>query len=115
MSRCHLLSLLPGSAAALCTGTLDADNSLHKTRTLLLFSTYISQLSEEIERERGGLSTESEEDRTSIETLYAAIPFLAKIADDGDGDEMDRVLVQRTIDMLNKVRFNSILIRLIPF
>ena len=103
MSRCHLLSLLPGSAAALCEGTLDADNSLHKTRTLLLFSTYISQLSEEIERERGGLSTESEEDRTSIETLYAAIPFLAKIADDGDGDEMDRVLVQRTIDMLNKV------------
>ena len=66
----HMSSLsLPGSAAALRTGTLDADNSLHKTRTLLLFSTYISQLSEEIERERGGLSTESEEDRTSIETL----------------------------------------------
>eukprot|EP01047_Picozoa_sp_COSAG01_P089072 COSAG01_NODE_21270_length_910_cov_1.574599_1_plen_91_part_10 len=42
-------------------------------------------------------------DRSSIETVFAAVPFLAKIADDGDGDEMDRVLVQRTIDMLNKV------------
>ena len=94
-----LSPLPPPSLPGLCRavlGTLDADNSLHKTRALA--STYISQLSGEIEREQGGLSTESGEDRTSIETLYAAIPFLAKITDDGDGDEMDRV-VQRTIDM----------------
>ena len=30
-------------------------------------------------------------DHTEAEALYAAIPFLAEIASDGEGDEMDRV------------------------
>eukprot|EP01047_Picozoa_sp_COSAG01_P068234 COSAG01_NODE_9816_length_2333_cov_19.949013_1_plen_82_part_00 len=40
---------------------------------------------------------------SDIESLYAAIPYLSRIADDGGGDEMDRVVVERTIDMLNSV------------
>jgi hypothetical protein len=37
---------------------------------------------------------------SSIESLYAAIPFLAEIGSDGEGDEMDRVLIQRTVRSL---------------
>ena len=54
-------------------------------------------------RKRTENGEDGDDAKAAVETLYAAIPFLAKISDDGDGDEMDRVLVQRTVDMLNKV------------
>jgi len=40
---------------------------------------------------------------SNIETLYAAVPFLARIGSDGEGDEMDQVLIQRCVDSLNRV------------
>lgn len=90
--------------AMLLVRTMDAGNDLHKTRVLLLFASYIEHLSNEMAAYKDRTIASMEEaDLSHIETVYAAVPFLAKIADDGDGDEMDRVLVQRTIDMLNKV------------
>lgn len=100
--------------AMLLARSLDAGNAAHQTRVLLLFAAYIEQLSDEIAagctgvlEESGGSSSPSVPSSSgcssSIETLYAAIPYLSKICNDGENDEMDRVLVQRTIDMINKV------------
>ena len=66
----------------------------------VLFSSYIENLATEIffkSRKHKGEVMPS-----SIEALYAAIPFLAEIASDGEGDEMDRVLIQRVVDALNR-------------
>eukprot|EP01043_Picozoa_sp_COSAG02_P061769 COSAG02_NODE_8366_length_2596_cov_19.291280_1_plen_595_part_00 len=93
--------------AMLLVRTLDAGNDAHQTRSLLLFASYIEQLSEEIAAGCPTLSREAiaapSDASSNIETLYAAVPFLSKICNDGENDEMDRVLVQRTIDMINKV------------
>lgn len=93
--------------AMLLVRTLDAGNDAHQTRALLLFAAYIEQLSEEIASGCPSLNGETAipeaETYSNIETLYAAVPYLAKICNDGQNDEMDRVLVQRTIDMINKV------------
>jgi hypothetical protein len=100
--------------AMLLARSLDAGNAAHQTRVLLLFAAYIEQLSDEIAagctgvlEESGGSSSPSVPSSSgcssSIETLYAAIPYLSKICNDGENDEMDRLLVQRTIDMINKV------------
>lgn len=93
--------------AMLLVRTLDAGNDAHQTRSLLLFASYIEQLSDEIAAGCPALSGEAvaagSDVSSNIETLYAAVPFLSKICNDGENDEMDRVLVQRTIDMINKV------------
>jgi hypothetical protein len=79
----------------------DTDPSdTYKTRVLLLLASYIDHLAQEISWLQGGAIGE-QPTPSSIETLYAAIPFLSQIGSDGDGDEMDRVLVQRTVDLLN--------------
>ena len=62
---------------------------------------YIESLQQEIRNK--GNRRDSNDDGSSIEALYAAVPYLAKIASDGEGDEMDRVLIQRVVDSLNKV------------
>eukprot|EP01043_Picozoa_sp_COSAG02_P061683 COSAG02_NODE_8338_length_2609_cov_1.978486_1_plen_612_part_00 len=93
--------------AMLLVRTLDAGNDAHQTRSLLLFASYIEQLSEEIaagcEALSGAAVAATSDVSSNIETLYAAVPYLSKICNDGENDEMDRVLVQRTIDMINKV------------
>lgn len=87
--------------AMLLVRTLDADDDVNKTRALLLFSSYIENLATEIffksKRANGSVLI------SSIEALYAAVPFLSEIASDGEGDEMDRVLIQRVVDSLNRV------------
>ncbi len=93
--------------AMLLVRTLDAGNDAHQTRSLLLFAAYIEQLSDEIASGCPTLNGETvvptTENPSNIETLYAAVPFLSRICNDGQNDEMDRILVQRTIDMINKV------------
>lgn len=116
--------------AALLVRTLDSKDSINKTRALLLFSDYIECLNIELVEKKSkrircgqsamrssstssiesqGLSSDPEDGlmdgsaKSNIETLYAAVPFLSKIGSDGEGDEMDRVLVQRTVDSLNRV------------
>lgn len=80
----------------------DTDPSdTYKTRVLLLFASYIEQLAGEIKWQQGSQRKPDRPTPSNVETLYAAIPFLAAIGSDGDGDEMDRVLVQRTVDTLN--------------
>ena len=81
--------------------TLEADSEENKKRVLLLFASYIEQVATELRGLQRGDSGAHE--RSDVETLYAAVPFLAKIADDGSGDDMDRILVERAIDMLNQV------------
>ena len=87
--------------AMLLVRTLDADDNINKTRALLLFSSYIENLATEIffksQPNRGSTLI------SSIEALYAAVPFLSEIASDGEGDEMDRVLIQRVVDSLTRV------------
>ena len=114
--------------AALLVRTLDSKDSINKTRALLLFSDYIECLNIELVEKKSkrircgqsamrssstssiesqGLSSDPEDGlmdgsaKSNIETLYAAVPFLSKIGSDGEGDEMDRVLVQRTVDSVS--------------
>jgi hypothetical protein len=90
--------------AMLLVRTLDADDNINKTRALLLFASYIENLADEIfSKSRKATKHETAVMQASIESLYAAIPFLADIASDGEGDEMDRVLIQRVVDALNRV------------
>ena len=89
--------------AMLLVRTLDADDNINKTRALLLFSSYIENLATEIFFKSQNHRDHEQVLQSSIESLYAAIPFLAEIASDGEGDEMDRVLIQRVVDALNRV------------
>ncbi len=89
--------------AMLLVRTLDADDNINKTRALLLFSSYIENLATEIFFKSRSPKNHEQVLHSSIESLYAAIPFLAEIASDGEGDEMDRVLIQRVVDALNRV------------
>lgn len=89
--------------AMLLVRTLDADDNINKTRALLLFSSYIENLATEIFFKSRKVSENDQVLHSSIESMYAAIPFLAEIASDGEGDEMDRVLIQRVVDALNRV------------
>ena len=82
--------------------TLEADSEENKKQVILLFASYIEQVASKLRSFRSGDSGDYYE-RSDVETLYAAVPFLAKIADDGEGDNMDRMLVERAIDMLNQV------------
>jgi hypothetical protein len=84
--------------AMLLVRTLDAHNVVHKMRTLLLCGHYIQMLAEDLSRKQSGSSQ-----RSNIDTLYAIMPSLAKIADDGDHDALDRQVITRVIDMLNAV------------
>lgn len=70
-----------------------------KSRVLLLLASYIEHLAEEIAWEQTGFGARPPP--SNVEILYATIPFLSEIGSDGDGDDMDRVLVQRTVDALN--------------
>jgi hypothetical protein len=88
--------------AMLLVRTLDADDDVNKTRALLLFSSYIENLAAEIFFKSKTRSNDAVL-ISSIEALYAAVPFLSDIASDGEGDEMDRVLIQRVVDSLNRV------------
>lgn len=88
--------------AMLLVRTLDADDDVNKTRALLLFSSYIENLATEIFFKSKTRSKDAVL-ISSIEALYAAVPFLSEIASDGEGDEMDRVLIQRVVDSLNRV------------
>ena len=101
----------------------------YKTRVLLLLASYIDHVSEEIEWQQrgsniwstgssngsnttsggggGGGGEASPSDATpppdsTVEILYATLPFLGEIAMDGDGDAMDHILVQRTVDSLKE-------------
>ena len=89
--------------ATLLVRSLDADDMVNKTRALLLFSSYVEQLAAELFYKRNPQDQASDFLPSSIESLYAAVPFLAQIASDGEGDEMDRVLIQRSVDALNRV------------
>jgi hypothetical protein len=89
--------------AMLLVRTLDADDNINKTRALLLFSSYIENLATEIFFKSRKAGQHEQVLQSSIESLYAAVPFLAEIASDGEGDEMDRVLIQRVVDALNRV------------
>lgn len=89
--------------AMLLVRSLDADDMVNKTRALLLFSSYVEQLAAELFYKRNPQDQASDFLPSSIESLYAAVPFLAQIASDGEGDEMDRVLIQRSVDALNRV------------
>ena len=91
--------------AMLLVRTLDADDNVNKMRALLLFSSYIENLATELyfKAKPSEIKVGTEWFASSIESLYAAIPFLAEIGSDGEGDEMDRVLIQRTVDALNRV------------
>lgn len=88
--------------AMLLVRTLDADDDVNKTRALLLFSSYIENLATEIFF-KSKVGAKGAVLISSIEALYAAVPFLSEIASDGEGDEMDRVLIQRAVDSLNRV------------
>lgn len=88
--------------AMLLVRTLDADDDVNKTRALLLFSSYIENLASGIFFKSTMRATNAVL-ISSIEALYAAVPFLSEIASDGEGDEMDRVLIQRVVDSLNRV------------
>ncbi len=87
--------------AMLLVRTLDEDDprGAFKSRVLLLLASYIEHLAEEILWAQTGRGAEPPP--SNVEILYATIPFLSEIGSDGDGDDMDRVLVQRTVDALN--------------
>jgi|EP01043_Picozoa_sp_COSAG02_P039842 hypothetical protein len=87
--------------AMLLVRTLDEDDpsGAFKSRVLLLLASYIEHLAEEILWAQTGQGEEPPP--SNVEILYATIPFLSEIGSDGDGDDMDRVLVQRTVDALN--------------
>jgi len=87
--------------AMLLVRTLDEDDpsGAFKSRVLLLLASYIEHLAEEITWAQTGQGEEPPP--SNVEILYATIPFLSEIGSDGDGDDMDRVLVQRTVDALN--------------
>ena len=94
--------------AMLLVRTLDAENVVHKMRTLLLFGHYIQTLSEDITLDGGTFDVNN--GRSNIETLYAAMPSLERIASDGDTsaagektDALDRAVISRIIDMVNQV------------
>ena len=89
--------------AMLLVRTLDAENVVHKMRTLLLFGHYIQMLSEDITKDGYLVGAGSGDGRSNIETLYAAMPSLDAIASDGDGDALDRSVIARIIDMINNV------------
>ena len=78
--------------AMLLVRTLDAGNDAHQTRALLLFAAYIEQLSEEIASGCPTLNGETvspaAESSSNIETLYAAVPYLSKISNGGQNDEI---------------------------
>jgi sorbitol-specific phosphotransferase system component IIBC len=52
-----------------------------------------------ISRESGTKSPNASHDAAAA----GQVPLISKISEDGEGDEMDRVLTERAIDMLNKV------------
>ena len=112
--RCSLIEEANSvHTAMLLVRSLAADNEVHKVRALLLFASYIFQLGDEVklnevkadeEKTKRGATTDSEDPvrAANTETLFAAVPHLDAVCQDCDS-EMQRILVQRTIDMLDKV------------
>ena len=87
--RCNLVHEANGVHTAMqLVCAIETTNEAHKTRTLLLFASYIFQLGDEIGHDPDWIDADDEgEDEggsegSSIETLFAAVPYLSLMCAD---------------------------------
>jgi hypothetical protein len=97
--------------AMLLVRAIHTTNEAHKVRTLLLFASYIFQLGDDIGHDGEWLISDDASDTnaesSSIETLFATVPFLSLMCADCHMDAVHRdtarTLVEQTVEMLKKV------------
>ena len=97
--------------AMLLVRAIHTANEAHKVRTLLLFASYIFQLGDDIGHDGEWLISDDASDTnaesSSIETLFATVPFLSLMCADCHMDAVHRdtarTLVEQTVEMLKKV------------